>query len=1060
MMVFASLLFFVGVAIAQTKVSGTVLSYEDNEPVVGAAVRVVGTTIGTVTDLNGKFAITCPAGKNTLSISYVGMETIEVSARANMRILLKNDAQNLDEIIVVAYGTQKKSAFTGSAAVVNSEDLNKKITTNVADALVGSVPGLQIRGSSGQPGASQGEIHIRGIASMFASTTPLIILDGAPYSASLSNIPQDDIESITVLKDAASAALYGARGAAGVILITTKKGKTQDAVINIDMKWGSNSRSVQDYETITNPAQFMEAYYSQFYNYATNAGGLDNVAANKWVNDRIITNSQWGLQYNPFTIPAGQNLIGLDGKLNPNATLGRAYDYRGETYYILPDNWQDAAFHNGLRQEYTVNLSGGNTKSSYYASASYLNEDGIIDNSNYERFTARLKADYQAKKWLRMTANVGFVHSNQETNPNFDESSLGSTSMTYYTSMIAPIYPLYVRTLDANGNPVIRTDQYGHQQYDYGVPASNFQGIGTRLFLPTGNPIGANQYNKAESIGNQFNGSFIFDVDFTSWLKFNSNNNLNLGQTLGSVYDNPFYGPTASENGRITKTNTNTFRQNYVQTLNFHKEFGHHDVAVMVGHEWYKSQTRYLGARAKGGFSPEIPEINAFTIRDESNSYTSTYNVEGFFGSAQYNYDQKYFASASYRRDASSRFAKNYRWGNFWSVGAAWILSKENFMEDTKSWLDELKVKASIGQQGNDGIGDFQFADRYDLIRGETTMLPTFTQIGNEDITWETTTNFNVGLEWSLWKGRLTGSLDVYTKKVADQLFWLNIPESFGSRGYYENIGDIRNTGFELTLNGSIIRSKNFGWDISANISHNSIKILTLPESKKDLYGGFRQSDRTVNMYCWYEEGQPLYNMMLPEFAGVNENGEALYWQDTDLLGEDGMNQSKPGKNHSQTTTDWNQASYYAQGTALPDVTGGFSTTVRVYDFDFSATFDFQLGGKVYDNRYASLMGPISSKGNGQTYHKDVLKSWTAENPNNSIPRFQYYDQFTAAQSTRFVTSASYLNFQSFSVGYTLPKTLTNKLDISKIRIYAQGENLCFWSKRQGLDPKRKAALQ
>ena len=777
------------------------------------------------------------------------------------------------------------------------------------------------------------------------------------------------------------------------------------------------------------------------------------------MNDRIITGQSWGLQYNPFTIPEGQYLIGLDGKLNPNATLGRAYTYGGETYYMLPDDWQDAAYHDGFRQEYNVNVSGGGTKSSFYASASYLNEDGIIDNSNYERFSGRLKADLQAREWLRIGANVGFVHSNMEENPNFSVSSLGSNNMAYYTSMIAPIYPLYVRTLDANGNPIIRTDSYGHKQYDYGVPATNFPGNGTRLFLATGNPIGANKYNVAETIGNSFSGAFTVDIDITKWLKFNSNNNINIGQSNGSVYGNPFYGPSASENGNIQKTSTNSMRQNYVQTLNFHQLFGKHDVQVMLGHEWYKITTKYLNALANKGFSPEIPEINAFSNRYDSNSYTSEYNVEGWFGNALYNYDQKYFGSLSYRRDASSRFHPDHRWGDFWSVGGAWIISQEAFMENTRTWLDQLKLKASIGQQGNDGIGNWAYTDLYSLSKGDSGMLPSFSRLGNEDITWETTTNFNVGVEWSMWKGRFTGNLDFYTKKVADQLFWLSIPESFGTRGYYGNLGDIRNTGVELVVSGDVVRTKNIVWNITANLSHNTTKILKLPETKTKVNGGFRESDSGSNSSMWYEEGEPLYNMMLPEFAGVDENGRALYWMDTDLIevddqGKETMNTAKPGKKHSETTTDWNMASYYAQGTMLPDITGGFSTTLKLYDFDLSATFDYQIGGKLYDNRYMSLMTNVATSGNGQTYHKDVMKSWTAENPNSDIPRWQYYDSFTASRSTRFLTNASYLNFQSFTVGYTLPKRLTQTLKLSKVRIYCQGENIYFWSKRQGLDPR------
>ena len=340
-------------------------------------------------------------------------------------------------------------------------------------------------------------------------------------------------------------------------------------------------------------------------------------------------------------------------------------------------------------------------------------------------------------------------------------------------------------------------------------------------------------------------------------------------------------------------------------------------------------------------------------------------------------------------------------------------------------------------------------------------------------VTWETTTNFNVGLEFSLFKSRLRGSFDLYTKKTTDMLFWVNIPESFGATGIYRNIGDIRNTGFELTLSGDIIRNKNFNWNVTMNMANNTTKILSLPPTKTQVNGGFSQSEN--NIQCWYEEGKSLYNAFIPEFAGIytedtytmtgdatydaSKAGMALYWMDTNLVetDEDGntsMNTSKPGQAHDKATTDWNMASYYEQGSILPSITGGFSTSVRIYDFDIAASFDYQLGGKIYDHRYSNLMSPVASAGNGQTYHKDVFDSWSASNMGSDIPRFQYYDKYTASTSDRFLTNASYLNFQSFTVGYTLPKSLTQKINISKVRVYVQGENLYFWSKRKGLDPR------
>ena len=1048
-MFLAGLLLSVGAAMAQTKVSGTVLSQEDGQPIIGAAVKVVGTSTGLLTDVNGRFTLTLPEGKNQLEITYLGYEGQTVTAKNGMRVFLKTDAQALDDVIVVAYGTQKKSAFTGSASVLDSKDLAMHTVTNVTDALAGSVPGLQIRGASGEPGSAGGSINIRGINSLYASTDPLIIVDGAPYTASLTNIPPSDIESISVLKDAASAALYGARGAGGVIIITTKKGKSAEGQITVDMKWGANTRSVQDYDVITDPAQFYETYYAQLYNYQFYGQGMTAANANAWANSRMLSD----LGYNVYTLSEGQQLIGMNGKLNPAAKLGRSYEWNGETYYMTPDNWRDEAYHTALRQEYTISANASNDRGSYYLSLGHLNEDGIVEYSSYRRTTARLKADYQMKKWLKVGVNASYVHSNTESNPNLSSSEYGSTNLFYYTSLIAPIYPIYVRVIDpVTGKPVVRTDANGNPQYDYGVPATNY-GVG-RAFLQTGNPFGSNRYNKVYSIGNQLNTNGTVDVNFTENLRFNNTSTIIYGHTGYSDYETGLYGPKAGVNGEITKQQTNTFRQNHVQTLNYTNAWNGHSVTALIGHEWYQTKTRYLGASRTGGFSADIPELNAFATMSGSNSYTTTYNVEGYFANVLYNYDEKYYGSASVRRDATSYFAKDHRWGMFWSVGGAWIISKENFMEGTKSWLEMLKLKASIGQQGNDQIGSYRYLDLYSLSKSsDTSMAPTFSQLGNPEITWETLTNVNIGLEFSLWKGRLTGNLDYYYRKNADQLFWLSVPESTGSRGYYGNAGDIRNQGIELTLTGSVIHTKDIDWTLTANISHNSSKILKLPESKITDNGGFYESP------FWYAEGGPINNYMTYSYAGVNEQGEALYYYDANLstLGGNSTNTiNVPGKEKSGTTTNIGEASRYAIGSTLPKAYGGFGTTFRYKDFDLAVMFDYQIGGKIYDSGYASIMSPsVDQSDAGQTYHKDVLKAWSPNNTSSNIPRWQYGDQYAAYGSDRFLTNASYLNFQSFTVGYSIPKKLLVSMGLSNLRIYASGENLGFWSARKGLDPRQ-----
>ncbi len=1033
---------------AQTRsYQGTVVDATTSEPLIGATILPLGGGQGVATDADGKFKLNVPANVKEIQVSYVGYKTIKLPLTQNMTVKMHTTDQTLDDVMVVAFGTTTKEAFTGSAAVVGSAELQKRTTTNVADALVGSVPGLQMRSSTGSPGSS-GSINIRGISSLYSGIEPLVIVDGAPYTASLSNIPQSDIASISVLKDAASAALYGARGAAGVIIITTKRGSSRDAQITVNAKWGSNSRAVQDYDVITDPGAFYEAYYAQVYNYNFYNQGMTPAAANQASNSMMLGQ----LMYNVYTLPKDANgneelLIGMDGKLNPNAKLGRVVDYNGQQMWLTPDNWNDVAYHNGFRQEYNLSVNAGNDRSSFYASLNYLGDEGILQPSSYDRVSGRIRADYQAKKWLKVGANIGYTHSNSVGNPSIG-TGWSSNNILYFTGMIAPIYPVYARALDANGNPYIMTNEYGNTMYDYG------QGTyyaGTRPFGAPGNPIADQVYNTSKSDYNQLNATLNATVDFTSYLKFDVVSNVNWGETRSTSFGNPLTPGSASGNGNLGKATTTNIRTNNTQTLTFYKYFGDHYLNVMAGHEYYRTDGTYLYAAGRGMFSPDVLELDAFAdVQVNASSYKSSYNVEGWFGSAQYNYLEKYYASAMYRRDASSSFAKEHRWGNFWSFGAAWMISKENFMAQTKGWLDYLKLKVSVGQQGNDNLTtSYGFTNTYTLQpSSKTQMSPVFSGFGNPDITWETTTNFNVGLEFGFFNNRLTGNIDFYNKNTNNLLFWLSIPESTGALGYWGNVGTLRNTGVELVLSGTPIKTKDYEWNITANLSHNVTKLVKLPESKIGVNGGWYDGG------YWYEVGGPMYNYMDLSYAGVNEHGQALYYQDSSLIQADGtMDTSKPGTKKDRVTTEAGNASRYAIGSILPKVFGGFNTTIRIKWFDISASFDYQIGGKVYDSRYAALMTPNSdlATSNGQTYHVDWVKSWSPNNTQSTLPRWQIGDTDAGMASDRFLANAGYLNFQSFVVGFTLPKFFK---EIEKIRVYCMGENLCFWSARKGLDPR------
>ena len=970
----------------------------------------------------------------TLVVSYIGMQTVEVPVKPSVKVFLKSNTELLDEVMVVAYGTAKKSAFTGSATVVGSEEIGKIQSSNVANALTGKVAGVQLNTSSGQPGATTPSIRVRGISSINAGNDPLIILDGAPYDGDLNNISSQDIESMTVLKDAASNALYGARGANGVIIITTKKGTSGQARVTVDAKWGSNSRATQDYNYIKSPAQYYEMYYGALKSYFVNEQGMTDAAAHVSANTNMLTSGDYGLGYNAYTIPQGQYLIGTNGKLNPNATLGNVVNYNGQDYMIMPDNWLDEAYSHGLRQEYNVSVSAGTDKSSFYASISYLNNEGITAKSDYERLTGRLKADYQVKDWLKFGANMSYTH--------FDANSLGedgasnsSGNIFAYATQIAPIYPLYVR--DGQGN--IMKDSNGLTVYDFG---NNNAGM-SRPFLSGGNAYAANLLDTNNAEGNAMTATGFAEVRFLKDFKFTWTSGVAIDETRSTSFTNPYYGQYASSNGIPSKAHTRNLSYNHQQLLNWKRSFGSNNLEVMLGHESYRYKYYYLYASKSNVFDPTNTELAGAITENGSNSYVTDYNTEGYFARLQYDFAEKYFLSGSYRRDASSRFHPDNRWGNFWSAGAAWIISKEDFFD--VDWVDMLKVKASYGSQGNDNIGNYLYVNTYTIVNAGGSPAANPSTMGNKDITWETNGNFNAGFDFELFKGRLSGTVEYFFRKTSDMLFSFPLPPSFGYKSYYANVGDMTNQGIEAEFNATAIKTNDFTWDINLNLTHYKNKISYLPEERKTMVVDGVPGYSSGNYY--YGEGEPLFTYRIKKYAGVAEDGQALYYKSVKDENGNVIGQ--------ETTTKYDDADYYLCGSALPDVYGGFGTSFSYKGFDLSADFTYQIGGLVYDSDYAGLMAPPTASSKGTNFHADLLNAWTPENTSSNIPRFQFGDNYATASSDRFLTKASYLSLQNINFGYTLPANVTRNVGIEKVRVYLTADNVWVWSKRQGLDPRQ-----
>ena len=1035
---------------AQSAITGTVVSAADKQPVIGATVKVKGASQGTVTDVDGKFSINVQAGK-TLVFSYIGMQTKEAAAKNNMYVELGTDETQLDEVIVVAFGTAKKSAFTGSAKVINSDKLAQSQVTSVTSALAGAVPGVTLTSSNGGPDQSP-TIRIRGFGSLNAGKDPLIIVDGAPYSGDMNTLNPNDVESMTVLKDAASSALYGARGANGVIIITTKQAKKgQDAVVTFDAKWGANTRALQHYDVISSPAQYYEMQYEALKNYYVNRGASPEQA---WMTaNGLLTGApdQGGLGYNIWTIPQGQYLIGTDGRLNPNATLG----YVSGDYFLTPDDWEDVGTRTGLRQEYNMSINGSSERSNFYMSLGYLDNEGIALNSDFKRLSARLRGDYQVKNWFKVGGDLSYVRFDSNSLGN-NGSSSSSGNVWAFTTQMAPIYPAYVRNADGS----IKIDDNGFKVMDYG---NGMNANCDRPFIQDANPIMDVMLNTRNYEGNASTGGAFADITFMPGLVLSLKGSYNLDETRGTYVYNKYYGQFDSTGGTVSKYHQRSYSYNLQQLLNYTTTIGkYNNLNVMLGHEYYNSSLSYLSASKSKMFSDDNKELAGAVVDSKSAySYKSEYNNEGWFGRIQYDYDQRIFGSASYRRDASSRFHSDNRWGSFWSLGGAWILSKENWFES--SWVDMLKVKASIGSQGNDNIGSYRYTDQYVINNSDGEVGTSFYLKGNKDITWETQTNFNAGIEFELFK-RLTGSVEYYYRKTTDMLMSYSTAPSIGYTSYYANVGDMYNTGIEFDFKYNIIRNKNVNWDVTLNLGTIKNRVSKLDDEHKNS-SYYTADGKKVDGYTdgsfFIAEGQSIYTWRIKDYAGVDqETGEAMWYKNVFETDADG-NEIKDDNGEKiwkgrETTKEYSEADYYlTEKTTVPKVQGGFGTQVRFYGFDLSINCSFQLGGKGYDSSYAQFMAAPTNQNGGYNFHKDLLDSWTVDNPSATIPRFQYDDLYFSSSSTRFLTSSDYLNIDNINLGYTLPSSLTKKFQVNSLRLYVACENVGYFSKRKGFDPRQ-----
>ena len=1011
------------VAFAQNiTVTGSVTDSSTDEPVPFAAVHLSGTMQGVSTDAEGNYSIEVPADE-VLVFSSIGYKNsqVAVGGRSVIDVQLDPDAEALDETIVVAYGVQKKSSFVGSATQLSGQKLETMQTSNVAKSLEGAVAGLQTSSSTGTPGSGS-TIIIRGFGSVSASQSPLIVLDGVPYEGSLNSIPAQDIESLTVLKDAAANSMYGARGSNGVIMVTTKSGAAGKVQITFEGKVGVNTRGVAPYDVIDSPQDYYEMTWESIRNSMYYDGGMGLAKAGIYASSSMV--NQYGL-YNIYKGVSNNEIVDpATGKLNANATE-----------FKWTDNWNKDIFKPGVRQEYNVTASGGSDKTRAYMSLSYLDDAGYVPNSGFKRLSARGKIDQSIGN--KIHAGLSFAYTNTDQQMYNDSEGSNYSNLFFISQYMPAIYPIYLYDRETGER------QYGKDGevlYDWGEDG--------RPVAASTNAYGQLMTSKKSYISDNITTRGYLNIDILKDLKFSANVAYDVFNGKYDYFTTPAGGDALTVNGRGEQEMDRYTALNANQLLNYAPTFGDHSLNILLGHET-KSDTSYsLYGHMTNFVLQDVTDFSNAVVYQELDSYRSSYFLQGYFGRAEYSYANKYYASASYRRDGSSRFSPENRWGSFWSVGASWNLKNESFLVNVPQ-VDLLKVKASYGTQGNDNIGYTKvYEDLYSITRvdGQASLNKVFRAA--PEVTWEKSNNFNAGFEAKVF-GRFNVNFEYFIKETKDMIYAKPLAPSQGlPSSQLVNDMDMKNTGIEFEISADIVKTKDILWNVSLNGTHYKNVITKLPEDKPE--EGYQ------NGSFWREVGGSLYDYYLYEWAGVDPatglpQYNSYYNTEVNEDGEEIKVIDPEGKNvQVVNTTSSGEATRRKIGkTPIPDLYGGFSTYLSLYGFDLSASFAYQLGGWTYDSNYATLM---SAGDIGSNWHKDIFNRWTPENPNTDVPRVQNGLQTANETSTRFLIKSSYISLRNATIGYTVPQTATKKIGVEKLRIFVTGDNLWYLSKRKGLE--------
>ena len=1067
-LLFTCLLTFLalGSALAQNiTVKGEVKDANTGEGVPFASIQVKGTMTGTATDANGNYSIDVPRNATLIfsSIGYLNQEAA-VEGRGVVNIMLAPDTESLEELVVVAYGVAKRESVTGAISTVKSDAIDKRPVTSVSNVLEGMSTGV-LALPGGDPG-SDASIRIRGVGSVTGSNSPLYVIDGVPFGGNISDLNPNDIESLTVLKDATSAALYGNRASNGVILITTKRGKSDKVGLSVSVNQGIYNRAIPEYDKV-NAQDFMQVFFTGYMNNLINSAGMSKAEAIADMRSNLYT---YLGEYNIFNV-AKENLFNEEGIFNSSATILPGYDDL---------NWWDFTMRNGYRQDYNVSGSGASEKSNYYFSLGYLDEQGQTVNSDFSRWTGRANVSVTPVKWLKAGANIA---------ASWQKSNYRSTGATTYANplyqahVMAPIYPVHVHNPDGS----YLLDDNGNMQYDagelYSRPQYNARCAIWEAELDT-------RFDQRVTTSAQAFADITFLKDFTLSIK----GDVSLRTDMDRTYNNATIGDGKGANGRTSRTNYLYNNYTFQQLLNWHHSFGDHTLEALVGHENYYYNYEYQYNYKQDETIPGGQELDNFNSMTTMSGYQSGYRLESYLSRLKYDYANKYFLEGSFRRDGTSRFHPDHRWGNFWSVGATWAISREEFMKSL-SWVDNLRYRISYGQVGNDaGTGYYGYMALYDLgVKYGGKAASYKTQNEAAELVWESENSFSTALEGRLFD-RLNFTVEYFNKTTRDLLFDQEHPSSVGgissgsvTTATTKNIGSVRNYGVELSADVDIIKTRDFVWNFGVNATWMKNVILKLPETDITNYDGLQNAMR--NGTKLWAEGHGIYDWHLYQYAGVDMmTGLALYEiddtkyyiLDENKIGDRWDEEKKQlvhdfeksqvpeeyrvvinGKEYVMNTTyakrDW-------AGSSLPKVYGSFNTGIRWKNFSLSALFTYALGSKCLDYAYQDLM----SVGTGpHSYHVDILKSWSeapagmTETSADRIsltatPRIDgYWNSYTNATSTRYQVSGNYLIVKNVNLSYSLPRRFVNSIGLGGVTFSASIDNLWTFTAKKGMNPQQ-----